>query len=171
MKINEVEQIVGISKKNIRFYEQEGLVTPNRNSENGYREYSAEDVAVLKEIKLLRKLSVPLDEIRKLQAGTHSIQDTLRRQMIALQIEIDSLYHASLFCPKIDQSGMELSQLDIDTYLGEMEKMESDGLSFANIKKRDTTRKLITPIAISLSVLILLIALIYLLTWGYFNGR
>ena len=39
MKINEVEQLVGITKRNIRFYEKEGLLSPSRNSDNGYREY------------------------------------------------------------------------------------------------------------------------------------
>ena len=38
VKINEVEALVGITKKNIRFYEEKGLLTPRRNSENGYRE-------------------------------------------------------------------------------------------------------------------------------------
>ena len=33
MKINQVEQLVGITKKNIRFYEKEGLLSPERNSE------------------------------------------------------------------------------------------------------------------------------------------
>ena len=34
LKINEVEALVGITKKNIRFYEAEGLLAPRRNSEN-----------------------------------------------------------------------------------------------------------------------------------------
>lgn len=38
MKINEVEKRVEISKKSIRFYEQEGLLHPERNKENGYRD-------------------------------------------------------------------------------------------------------------------------------------
>ena len=32
MKINQVEQLVGITKGNIRFYEKEGLLTPGRNN-------------------------------------------------------------------------------------------------------------------------------------------
>ena len=40
MKINQVEELVGITKKNIRFYEEQGLLNPDRNPENGYREYS-----------------------------------------------------------------------------------------------------------------------------------
>ena len=35
LKINEVEALVGITKKNIRFYEEQGLLSPRRNSENG----------------------------------------------------------------------------------------------------------------------------------------
>ena len=56
MKINEVEKRVEISKKSIRFYEQEGLLHPERNKENGYRDYSEEDVNILLKIKFLRKL-------------------------------------------------------------------------------------------------------------------
>ena len=37
MKINEVEAAVGVTKKNIRFYEEEGLITPGREPGNGYR--------------------------------------------------------------------------------------------------------------------------------------
>ena len=69
MKINEVEALVGITKKNIRFYEEQGLLSPRRNSENGYRDYGQEEVDTLRQIKLLRKLGVPLEEIRRMQAG------------------------------------------------------------------------------------------------------
>ena len=44
MKINEVEALVGITKKNIRFYEEKGLLCPVRNSENGYRDYGQAEV-------------------------------------------------------------------------------------------------------------------------------
>ena len=43
MKINEVEAAVGVTKKNIRFYEEEGLITPSREPGNGYRSYSQAD--------------------------------------------------------------------------------------------------------------------------------
>ena len=56
MKINEAEQIVGIAKKNIRFYEEQGLLRPGRNKENGYRIYSQADAQTLLKIKLLRQL-------------------------------------------------------------------------------------------------------------------
>ena len=64
MKINEVEAAVGVTKKNIRFYEEEGLITPSREPGNGYRSYSQADVERLRRIKLLRKLDVPLAAAR-----------------------------------------------------------------------------------------------------------
>ena len=74
MKINEVEAQVGITKKNIRFYEEQGLLSPRRNSENGYRDYGEEEVKILRQIKLMRKLGVPLEEIRQM------VRDGLREE-------------------------------------------------------------------------------------------
>ena len=67
MKINQVEELVGITKKNIRFYEEQGLICPDRDRNNGYREYNLDDVKKLNQIKLLRRLEVPIEEIRKIQ--------------------------------------------------------------------------------------------------------
>ena len=38
MKIKQVEELVGITRKNIRFYEEQGLLQVAR-ADNGYREY------------------------------------------------------------------------------------------------------------------------------------
>ena len=54
MKIKQVEELVGITRKNIRFYEDQGLLNVER-AENGYREYHQADVIRLQEIKLFRK--------------------------------------------------------------------------------------------------------------------
>ena len=51
MKIKQVEELVGITSKNIRFYESQGLLTPER-ADNGYREYHQDNIEVLKKIKL-----------------------------------------------------------------------------------------------------------------------
>ena len=60
MRIKEVEDLVGITKKNIRFYEKEGLLTPGRELENSYRDYTEEDVSRLRIIKLLLAVSTAL---------------------------------------------------------------------------------------------------------------
>jgi len=42
MTIKEVEQILGLPRATVRFYEKEGLIEPKRG-ENGYRDYSQMD--------------------------------------------------------------------------------------------------------------------------------
>ena len=77
MKINEVEAAVGVTKKNIRFYEEEGLISPSREPGNGYRSYSQADVERLRRIKLLRKLDVPLAEIREMLEGQCTLAENV----------------------------------------------------------------------------------------------
>ena len=52
MTIKEVEEKTGLSRSNIRFYEKEKLIDPDRNENNGYREYSEQDVEKIKKIAL-----------------------------------------------------------------------------------------------------------------------
>lgn len=47
MNIKQAEALSGVSKRNIRFYEQEGMIHPARNQENDYREYSNSDIKTL----------------------------------------------------------------------------------------------------------------------------
>ena len=47
MTIKEIEALSGMSRANIRYYETEGFLTPERR-ENGYRDYSEEDLETLK---------------------------------------------------------------------------------------------------------------------------
>ena len=51
MTIKEVEELSNMTRANIRFYEKEGLITPQRDS-NGYRNYTEQDVDILKRIRL-----------------------------------------------------------------------------------------------------------------------
>ena len=54
MNITEIEIMTGLTRANIRYYEKEGLIEVER-LENGYRDYSLENVDELRRIVLLRK--------------------------------------------------------------------------------------------------------------------
>ena len=69
MNIKEAEALTGITKQNIRFYEKKGLLSPMRNEENSYRDYSQEDVETLLQIKLLRKLDISIEHIHQILNG------------------------------------------------------------------------------------------------------
>ena len=84
MHIKDVEQRTGLSRANIRYYEQEGLVHPARRK-NGYRDYSPDDLETLLRVRLLRRLDVPIEEIRSMQAGKLSLYEALSQRLAALR--------------------------------------------------------------------------------------
>ena len=165
MKINKVEELVGITKKNIRFYEEKGLISPARNEENRYREYSEEDVEALRKIKLLRQLSIPIDEIAKLQSGYLTLEDCMRRHRIFLDREEENIRQKKSICLQMEESGEQLLYLDTEKYFQLMKEMENEGVRFMNVNHIDKKRK--APIISAITMIILMAATIALLVWGY----
>lgn len=141
MKIYQVEELVGITKKNIRFYEDQGLLCPERNPQNDYREYSLADVKVLEKIKLLRKLSVPIEEIRLLQKGRISFEQSMNAQLERLGKEEENVHLMKEFCQRLKDENCDLKSLDASFYLMEMDKMEKEGTHFIDIEKEDIMKK------------------------------
>lgn len=167
MKINEVETQVGITKKNIRFYEEQGLLTPRRNSENGYREYDQREVDTLRQIKLLRKLGVPLAEIRRMQEGG-TVADGMRRHLITLERERRDLEQAIGLCQTLKDLEERLESLDAAVLLDQMEQMEKTGTTFQNKQIRDTKPiRYAAPAAAALCMTVLMVGTIVLMVWAY----
>lgn len=168
MKINEVETLVGITKKNIRFYEEQGLLSPRRNSQNGYRDYSEAEVSALRRIKLMRKLGVPLEEIRQMQSGVHTVGDGMRRHLVSLERERQNLADAARLCAELTDSHERLDHLDVESLLARMEQMEQEGTTFMNKQKQDTRRRrFVAPIVVAIVMSVLMAGLIWLFLWAF----
>lgn len=165
MKINEVEALVGITRKNIRFYESEGLLTPRRDSENGYRDYGGEEVRVLLRIKLLRKLGVPLEEIRRMQSGVQTVGDGMRRHLVSLERDRDNLEQAIRFCARLTERQERLADLDAEGILEDMEAAEHSGTTFQNKQRRDVRVRYIAPVTVAVIMVLLMGGLIGLMLW------
>ncbi|MCM1122822.1 MAG: MerR family transcriptional regulator [Eubacterium sp.] len=167
MKINEVEQQVGITKKNIRFYEQQGLLNPKRNMENGYRDYTEADVEELKKIKLLRKLSLPIEEIRRIQSGGLLLEDALQRQLIILEREKINLQETSNLCHYLMEKQCKYPSLTPDEYLERMVEMEKEGTTFMNVSQNDIIQKKRGSILAAGTFIIFMLFLVCVMVWGY----
>lgn len=166
VKINEVESLVGITRKNIRFYESEGLLAPRRNSENGYRDYGDAEVAVLLQIKLMRKLGVPLEEIRKMQSGVHTVGDGTRRHLVSLERDRDNLEQAIRLCAGLTDRQERLCDLDAGSLLAEMEAIEQCGTTFQDKQRRDVRIRYVAPVFITVVLVLLMGAFLGLLLWS-----
>ena len=167
MKINEVEAQVGITKKNIRFYEEQGLLSPRRNSENGYRDYGEAEVAVLRRIKLMRKLGVPLEEIRRMQAGG-TVADGMRRHLVTLERERKSLEQSIQLCQTLKDREERLDALDAAALLEEMERLEQAGTTFQDKQKNDARPVRYAGAAVmALLTTALMVGIIVLMVWGF----
>ena len=167
VKINEVEAQAGITKKNIRFYEEQGLLSPRRNAENGYREYGDAEVQTLRRIKVLRKLGVPIEEIRQMLNGTHTVADGMRRHMITLERERRNLEQSIRFCQELQKQDIPAAMLDAEGILAQMEQLEQGGTCFQNKHTQDIRKRYIAPGIITAIMVILMTGLSALLLWAY----
>ena len=167
LKINEVEALVGITKKNIRFYEAEGLLAPRRNSDNGYRDYGEAEVETLRRIKLLRKLGFPLEEIRQMQTGSRTVGDGMRRHLVTLEREQENLRSAAQLCAGLTDCAEKLDALDAQSLLEKMEEMEQSGTTFQNKQSQDIRVRYVAPVVVTVLMVLLMLGLIWLFLWAF----
>ena len=170
MRIKEVEDLVGITKKNIRFYEKEGLLTPVRELENSYRDYSEDDVKRLHIIKLLRKLDMPISAISDVLEERISLPEALHLHSLLLEEQRCGIVNAQRVCRMISESGAALASLDTEHFLSEIAHGEENSTELVNIHRHDTVKKtretVIVSIVIVALLLVLAVFLIYLNNTG-----
>ena len=166
MKIKQVEELVGITSKNIRFYEDQGLLTPER-ADNGYREYHQSDVVVLKQIKLLRKLGISVEEIHRVLEHHISLHDCLEKRMEGLQKERDNTEKLYAYAGAMVSREITIDSLDCDLWLDEMENMEKEGIDFVDVSKVDIhMKKKAGALAGGVVMIVLMCLFIGLVIWG-----
>ena len=116
MRIQELERKTGLERPSIRFYEKEGLLNPKR-LENGYREYSEDDVGLLKKIKLLRRLGMGIEKIKQLQQGNEDLSQAIAHLTAYHSSQIDDHKRCRAVCEAMYQDGAAFSTLDAEHYL------------------------------------------------------
>lgn len=166
MKIKQVEELVGITKKNIRFYEDQGLLEVKR-AENGYREYGLSDVKRLQEIRLLRKLAIPIEDMRQMYAGQKSLRSCLEYQVEEMERQKKNLVQVQAFCEELLNADLSLETLDATQCLEQMERLEKEGTNFMDVRKTDVHKKKIMGAALGGGIMVIFMAaMIGIMIWG-----
>lgn len=134
MKVNELEEQLQISRANIRFYEKEGLIHPKRQS-NGYREYSEEDLILLKKIIIFRKLGLPIPEIRGILNGDILLSDAVAHNIENLTQQIKELNGALEVCKTITKNTDASTNFNEEYYWNLIHEKEENGQRFVEFMK------------------------------------
>lgn len=125
MTIKEVEELSNMTRANIRFYEKEGLITPQRDS-NGYRNYTEQDVDILKRIRLLRTVHLGLEEIRSLSEKESELTDVLLIHLRTLKKEQKDLEQSKAICEQLCRDQAAYESFDAEHYFNLLEKAPSE---------------------------------------------
>ena len=166
MKIKQVEELVGITKKNIRFYESQGLLDVER-AENGYREYHKEDITRLQEIKLFRKMDLSIEETKALFEKKKSLQICLEQHLKELEHRKEGLLKMQDMCERLILEHRSLESLNAEDCLEEIEQMEKEGAKFMNVNKTDVHKKKRTGAIIGAAVMtVLMLVTIIIVFWA-----
>lgn len=110
MKIVEVQRLLGISSYTLRYYEKMGLVTCKRD-QNGYRNYSDDDLKRIKKIIFLRELDLPIEQIIAIIDNQKDFQEVLDDHLRMIDHKIKSLKYIQEVCNELKEK--ELPLLDI----------------------------------------------------------
>lgn len=91
MKIKEVAKLTGLTEKTIRFYEDKGLISPEKEEINGrvFRAYSREDVQGLNLVADMRKLDFSISDIIAMRGNPERIPDILGEYRSRASDELD----------------------------------------------------------------------------------
>jgi len=112
MNIGAAAKESGISAKMIRYYESTGLIDPVARSSNGYRDYSEQDVHMLRFIGKARELGFPMSDVAELLAlwrdqsrASRDVRqlantriDELKRRITDLNTMVQTLENLSANC-------------------------------------------------------------------------
>ena len=113
MRIQEVIQKTGLSRRTIYYYIDQNMITPRVNPTNGYHDFSEKDIQKLFLIRKLREADLPLADIRSIlnQPRTtpfylHKQLNILQKQLMSIQkaiSEMDRLASQLPVCQSLDQ--------------------------------------------------------------------
>jgi DNA-binding transcriptional MerR regulator len=124
MNIKAAEELSGVSRQNIRFYERAGLLNPDRNPENDYREYQQEHIETLKMIRVMRMLDMPLDQIKLVLEGSISPAKAAKEQRQKLKAQQEQLSAAIRFCEEWS-AFQTMEAVNVDEMISRMESSEN----------------------------------------------
>lgn len=134
LKIKELENLLSISRSNIRFYEKQGLFSPERK-DNNYREYTEQDIEVLKKIIVFRKMGFTVEEIKLIQNDELPFTEAIANAQHRIEDEIEQLNGSLKLIKQVAQENSSFNEIDINEHWRTLNESEKSGEKFVDICK------------------------------------
>lgn len=98
MKVSDIARDAGVNPETVRFYSREGLLTPRRNPDNGYKIYNGDDLRRLRFARKARQLGFGLTEIKAIlnEADDHHspcpmVRELFERRLSEVETQLAEL--------------------------------------------------------------------------------
>ena len=129
--VSKLAKLAGISTRTLRYYDQFGLLSSARTSENGYRLYGSNEIDRLQHILFYRELDMSLEDIKKTLTV---IPDLARNPLNMLQSHLGALRNKrsqlDILIVNVEKSILaakgEIIMKDHEKFEGFVEKMIED---------------------------------------------
>lgn len=134
MKIKELENLLSVSRSNIRFYEKQGLFSPERK-DNNYREYTEQDIKVLKKIIIFRKMGFTVEEIKLIQNDELPFAEAITNAQQRIEDEIEQLNGSLNLIKQVAKENSSFDEIDFNEHWYAINESEKSGEKFVDICK------------------------------------
>jgi Predicted transcriptional regulators len=116
MLINETSKITNLTKKAIEYYTEQNLIFPDLLN-NGYRDFSSNDIERLKKISILRKLGLSTGEIKTVLSDENG--DALKKLSVQNELKVQRERSKNVI---LDKLGCGKSYIEVSADLAAIEQ-------------------------------------------------
>ncbi len=150
MKISHVSRSLGISTRMLRYYEQAGLIESLRQDDYAYRIYDETALAKLRQILILRKLRIPVKQIKVIlqKADAVAAIEIFRQNINELDAEITALSTIRSILSRFIDELQETANIEIHnliaqdkTLLASIESLSLTSINFMEDKTMERLKK------------------------------
>lgn len=150
MTISRVSKDFGISTRMLRYYEQAGLIESFRRADYAYRMYNQAALSRLRQILILRKLRIPLKQIKAVLQKPDAIVaiEIFQKNIIELDDEITALSTIKSILLRFVDELQKTADIQIyhlitqdDTILASIESLSLTSINFKEDKTMENLKK------------------------------
>ncbi|MGI5458123.1 MerR family transcriptional regulator [Streptomyces sp. CA-249302] len=122
--IGELARATGLTVRTIRYWSDEGVLTPVGRSTGGYRLYDAGSAARLELIRTLRELGLGLADVRKVLDGERTVAEVAAAHVVALDAQIRSLRVTRAVLSTVARRGSSAEEMTLMNKLARLSAAE-----------------------------------------------